>query len=45
MTSPGLQGIKHDLVDVAPTPILSGLKRFDDGVADSMKMFRGMFVG
>jgi hypothetical protein len=40
-----LQRIKHDFVDVAPTPILSGLKRFDDRVADSMKMFRGVPVG
>jgi hypothetical protein len=40
-----LQRIKHHFIDIAPTPLLTGLKRFDDRVRYSMKMLRGVSVG
>jgi hypothetical protein len=35
----------HDnFVDVAPDPVLTGLKRFDERVVSGVKMFRGVLI-
>jgi hypothetical protein len=36
--------LKHDLVDVTPTPVFSGLKRLDNGVVRRVEVFGGMLV-
>jgi len=41
----GSQSIKHDFVNVTPTPILSGFKRLDDRMAGRVKVTRRMLVG
>jgi hypothetical protein len=32
------------LIDVTPAPVFTGLKRLDNRVTGSVKMFRGMLV-
>ena len=37
--------VQYDLVNVAPTPILTGLEGPHDGMAGAMEMFGGVFTG
>jgi hypothetical protein len=37
--------VQYDLVNVAPTPILTRLEGTHDGMAGAMEMFGGMFTG
>jgi hypothetical protein len=37
--------VQYDLVNVAPTPILTGLEGTHDGMAGAMEMFGGVFAG
>src|SRR5579872_5634930 len=37
-------GLKHDLVDIAPGPVFTGLEGFYDGVLGRVKVFGGVFV-
>ena len=37
--------VQHDLVNEAPTPILTGLEGTHDGMAGPMEMFGGVFTG
>ena len=39
-----LKGLEHDLVNVAPAPIFTGLEGLDNGMAGCMEMFGSMFV-
>jgi len=36
--------VKHDLVNVAPTPVLAGLERLDDRMMAGVKVFRRVSV-
>jgi len=35
---------KHNLIDVAPSPVFAGLEGFHDGVLGRVKVFGGVFV-
>ena len=39
------QIVQYDLVNVAPTPSLTGLEGPHDGMAGAMEMFGGVFAG
>jgi hypothetical protein len=39
-----LQLRDHHLINITPAPVLSGLKRFDDGMIRLVKVLCGMFI-
>jgi hypothetical protein len=44
MRDPLVHIIQYHLIDIAPSPILTGLEGAHDGVAGAMEMFGGVFT-